>query len=268
MPDFTQFKQMQSAVWSAGAFEEVAPSIHDMHVALAEALGPQQGESWLDVGCGAGHLAELAAGAGARVTGIDLSPRLIEVAKGRAEAGGFDIAYRVGDAENLDVADGSQDVVSSSVGMIFAPDHDAAAAELARVTRPGGRLGFSAWTPESTVGAMFKVFGAFQPPLPEGAGAPVQWGQETHVRAKFADAFDLSIGRRLSVWEDESPEHAWDHFSTRFGPVKVMLDNLEPERREQFVEVAKERFEAGRQPDGSYRDEREYLLVTGIRKNA
>jgi ubiquinone/menaquinone biosynthesis C-methylase UbiE len=267
MPNFTQFKQMQSVVWSAGAFEEVAEAIHDMHVALVEALGPQPGESWLDVGCGAGHLAELAAGAGARVTGIDLSPRLIEVAKERAAAGCFEIAYRVGDAESLDVEDASQDVVSSSVGMIFAPDHDAAAAELARVTRAGGRLGFSAWTPEGTVGAMFKVFGAFQPPLPEGAGVPGQWGQEEHVRAKLGDAFDLTVERRFSYWEDDSPEHAWEYYSPRFGPVKMMLDNLEPERREQFVQVAKERFEAGRQPDGSYRDEREYLLVTGIRKN-
>jgi len=267
MPDFSALKQMQSAAWSAGAFEEVAPSIHDAHVALAEALAPTPGESWLDVACGAGHLAELAADAGARVTGIDFSPRLIDVAKERAAAGGFDIAYRVGDAENLDVEDASQDVVSSSVGMIFAPDHDAAAAELARVTRPGGRLGFSAWTPEGTVGAMFKVFGAFQPPLPEGAGAAIQWGQDEHVQAKLGDTFDLTIERRFSYWDDESPEHAWDYFATRFGPVKMMLDNLEPERREQFVQIAKEHFETARQPDGSYRDEREYLLVTGIRKS-
>ena len=80
MPDFTLLKQMQAAAWSAGAFEDVAESIGDMHVALVEVLGPPQGDRWLDVGCGAGHLAELAAGAGARVTGIDLSPRLIEVA--------------------------------------------------------------------------------------------------------------------------------------------------------------------------------------------
>jgi ubiquinone/menaquinone biosynthesis C-methylase UbiE len=265
MPDFSLLKQMQSAVWSAGAFEEVAPSIHDMHVSLVEALGPRPGESWLDVGCGAGHLAELAANGGAQVTGIDLSPRLIEVAKERAAASGFDIVYRVGDAENLDVEDASQDVVASSVGMIFAPDHDAAAAELARVTRPGGRLGFSAWTPEGTVGAMFKVFGAFQPPLPEGVGVPGQWGQEEYVRAKLGDAFELSIERRFSSWEDESPEHAWDYFAERFGPVKTMLDNLPPERREQFVQIAREHFETGRQADGTYRDEREYLLVTGVR---
>jgi len=176
MPDFTLLKQMQSAVWSAGAFEEIADSIHDMHVALVEALAPQRGERWLDVACGAGNAAELAAGAGARVTGIDLSPRLIDVAKARAEAGGYDIEYRVGDAESLDVDDAGFDRVLSSVGMIFAPDHDAVARELARVTRPAGRLAFSAWTPEGTIGEMFKVFGAFQPPLPPGAGSPACLG--------------------------------------------------------------------------------------------
>ena len=266
MPDFTQLKQMQSAAWSAGAFEDVAESIHDMHVALAEALDAQAGERCLDVGCGAGNLAELLAAAGAHVTGIDLSPRLIDVAKARAEAGGLDIDYRVGDAENLDVADASFERVVSSVAMIFAPDHEAAARELARVTRPGGRLVFSAWTPEGTVGEMFKVFGAFQPPLPPGAGAPATWGQEDYVRTRLGDAFDLKIERRISRLEGESPEHAWEYFAPRFGPVKLMLENLDPERREEFEHVARGHFEQGRQPDGSYLDEREYLLVTGTRR--
>ncbi|HEU5214244.1 MAG TPA: class I SAM-dependent methyltransferase [Gaiellaceae bacterium] len=266
MPDFAELKQLQAAVWSAGAFEDVADTIHDMHVALVEALDPQSGDRWLDVACGAGNLAELAAGAGASVTGIDLSPRLIDVARARAEAGGYEIEYRVGDAENLDVEDASFDKVTSSVGMIFAPDHDAAARELARVTRPGGRIAFSAWTPEGTVGTMFKVFGPFQPAPPPGAGAPVSWGEEGHVREKLGDAFELTIERRMSCYEDESPEHAWEYFAPRFGPVKMMLDNLGPERRAEFEQAAREHFEQGRQPDGRYVDEREYLLVTGERR--
>lgn len=266
MSDFTLLKQMQSAVWSAGAFEEVAPSIHDMHVALVEALDPQPGERWLDVGCGAGNLAELAAGAGAKVTGVDLSPRLIGVAKERAAAGGYDIDYRVGDAENLDVADAGADKVVSSVGMIFAPDHDAVAREVTRVTRPGGRLAFSAWTPEGSIGEMFKVFSAFQPPLPPGAGVPLAWGREDYVRDKLGGAFEITVERRLSVEKDESPEKAWDFFAPRFGPVKTMLDNLDEDRRTAFELAAREHFEKGRRPDGSFVDEREYLLVTGIRR--
>lgn len=266
MTDFTEFKQRAAVVWSAGAFEDVADTIHDMHESIVEALMPQAGESWLDVGCGSGNVAELAAGAGADVTGIDISPRLIEVAKARAEAGGFEIEYRVGDAENLDVDDASFDVVSSSVGMIFAPDHDAAARELARVTRQGGRLGFSAWTPEGSIGVMFKVFGQFQPPPPEGAGIPLQWGNEEYVRGKLGDAFDLTIERRFSVHEDESPEAAWEFFAPRFGPTRMLLDNLDPERREEFKQTALAHFTANVGTDGHYRDEREYLLVTGIRR--
>ena len=266
MPDFTLLKQMQSAAWSAGSFEDVAESIHDMHVALVEALDPQPGESWLDVGCGAGNVAELAAGAGARVTGLDLSPRLIDVARARAEAGGYEIDYRVGDAEILDVEDARFDKVVSSVAMIFAPDHAAAARELARVTRPGGRLAFSAWTPEGTVGEMFRVFGAFQPPLPPGAGTPLAWGEEEYVHDKLGDAFELSIERRISRHEDESPEHAWEYFAPRFGPVKTMLENLDDDRRTAFELAAREHFEQARQPDGRFLDEREYLLVTGTRR--
>lgn len=266
MPDFTLLKQIQAAAWSAGAFEEVAESIHDMHLALVEALAPQPGERWLDVACGSGNLAELAAGAGADVTGIDLSPRLVGVARARAAAAGYEIVYRVGDAESLDVEDAGFEKVVSSVGMIFAPDHDAVARELTRVTRPAGRLAFSAWTPEGTIGEMFKVFGAFQPPLPPGAGVPLAWGEESYVRAKLGDAFDLSIERRVSRFEDESPRHAWEYFAPRFGPVRTMLDNLDPERRTAFELAAREHFEQGRQPDGTYLDEREYLLVTGVRR--
>jgi ubiquinone/menaquinone biosynthesis C-methylase UbiE len=266
MPDFTLLKQMQSAAWSAGAFEEVAETIHDMHVVLVEALEPQPGERWLDVACGSGNLAELAAARGASVTGIDLSPRLIDVARARAEAGRYDIEYRVGDAESLDLEDASCDKVVSSVGMIFAPDHEAVAGELGRVTAPGGRLAFSAWTPEGTVGEMFRVFGAFQPPLPPGAGAPVAWGEEEYVRARLGGAFELSIERRISRYEDESPEHAWEYFAPRFGPVKTMLENLDADRRTAFELAAREHFEQGRQPDGTYVDEREYLLVTGTRR--
>lgn len=267
MPDFTEFKQRAAVVWSAGAFEEIAESLADAHAAIVDALAPQPGEEFLDVGCGAGHLAELAAQTGAHVTGIDLSPRLIDVARGRADAGGFHIHYSVGDAENLDVPDASFDVVSSCFGMIFAPDHAAAAGELARVTREGGRLGFSAWTPDGSVGDMFKFFAQYQPPPPEGAGTPLQWGTEDHVHQLLGGSFDLTIERRMSRWEDDSLDESWDKFSQNFGPVRMLLDNLPPERAAEFTDAAREYLGRNIQPDGRLVDDREYLLVTGIRKN-
>jgi SAM-dependent methyltransferase len=266
VPDFAELKQRQAAAWSAGAFEEIAETIRDMHETLVGALGPRPGERWLDVGCGAGNLAELAAGAGARVTGVDLSPRLIAVAKARAEAGGFDVDYRVGDAERLDVDDASFDVVVSSVAMIFAPDHDAAARELARVTRRGGRLGLSAWTPEGTIGELLKTIAPFQPPPPVGAGIPLAWGEEHYVREKLGDAFDLRIERRLSRFEDDSIEHAWAVFSTRFGPTKTLLESLDPDRRRGLEQAMLDHYRKGVRPDGRVVDEREYLLVTGTRR--
>jgi SAM-dependent methyltransferase len=266
MPDFTEFKQRAAVVWSAGAFEEVAESIADVHQALIDALAPQPGEEFLDVGCGAGNVAELAAGAGAHVTGIDLSPRLIDVARGRAEAGGFHIHYSVGDAESLDVPDASFDAVSSSFGMIFAPDHTAAARELARVTRLGGRLGFSAWTPEGTVGDTFTFLGQYQPPPPDGAGTPLQWGTDEHVHQLLGGNFDLTIERRMSHLESDSLDEFWGRFSKNFGPVRMLLDNLPPEKAEEFSAAARDHYSSHVQPDGRVVDDREYLLVTGVRR--
>ncbi len=265
MPDFTEFKQRSAVVWSTGAFEEIADSIGDVHAAIVDALVPHTGEQWLDVACGAGHVSELAAAAGATVTGIDISPRLIEVAKARAASGGLAIDYSVGDAENLDVPDAGFDAVSSSFGMIFAPDHDAAARELARVTRPGGRLGFSAWTPEGSIGDMFQVFAEFQPPLPPGAGVPLEWGSEEHVRDKLGGDFDLTIERRLSRAEEDSLDAFWARFSQNFGPLKLLLDNLPPERAAELEAAALAHHGTKIQPDGRLVDDREYLLVTGVR---
>jgi ubiquinone/menaquinone biosynthesis C-methylase UbiE len=266
MPDFTEFKQRAAAVWSAGAFEEVADSIADVHEALVEALAPEAGDEFLDVGCGAGNVAELAAQTGAHVTGIDLSPRLIDVATARANSGGFHIHYSVGDAENLDVDDASFDVVASCFGMIFAPDHAAAASELARVTREGGRLGFSAWTPEGSIGEMFKFFAQYQPPPPEGAGTPLQWGTEDHVHELLDGTFDITIERRMSHLEEDSLDKFWDRFSTNFGPTRMLIDNLPPERAAEFTAAAREHFSRNVQSDGRVVDDREYLLVTGVRR--
>ncbi len=266
MPEFAELKQRAAVAWSAGAFEDIADGIHDMHVALAEALAPQPGERVLDVASGAGQVCELLAGAGARVTGIDLSPRLVEVAKARAAADGYDIEYRVGDAEQLDVDDSGFDAVVSSVGMIFAPDHDAAARELARVTRPGGRLAFSAWTPESRIGDTLRALAPFQPPPPPGAGSALEWGVEEHVREKLGDAFELRIERRISQFEEESVEHAWEVFSASFGPLKLLLENLDPERRDELERTMLDLSRRAEQPDGSVAEDREYLLVSGVRR--
>jgi SAM-dependent methyltransferase len=264
---FEQLKERQSFVWGNAPFEEVADTIADIHRVVVDALLPAEGQRWLDVACGTGDLAELAAREGADVVGVDFAAPLVETAKQRAAEHGLDIDYRVGDAENLQFEDGAFDVVSSTFGLMFAPDHRAAAGELARVTKPGGRIGLSTWTPEGGIGDMFRMMAQFQPPPPEGAGAPLDWGRPEHVRELLGDAFDLEIEERNSVFEMPSAEDYWTKFSPAFGPCKTLLETLDDEGRakvhDTFTRFFEEKFSSS---DGSIAHPREYLLILGTRK--
>jgi SAM-dependent methyltransferase len=220
---FEALKERQSQMWGAGPFELVEATITDMHETLVASLAPRAGEAWLDVGCGTGAVAERAARAGATVTALDLAPALVETAARRAAEQGLEIEYGVGDVERLSFADAGFDVVSSSVGAIFAPDHAATARELARVSKPGGRLGLTAWRPDGRVGDFFRTISAFQPPPPDGAGSPLAWGDETHARDLLERDFDLQITTEVSVYEFDDLEANWEIFSTAFGPMVTLL---------------------------------------------
>jgi SAM-dependent methyltransferase len=262
---FEELKQRQGVVWGSGPFEVVAETIADVHRAVVEAVGDVGGKRWLDVACGTGGVAELAAAAGADVTGIDLAPALVETAKQLATAKGLAIDYRVGDAENLEVEDAGFDVVTSTFGVMFAPDQPRAAAELARVTRPGGKLALSTWRPDGGVGAMFDMVAPFQPPLPEGAGAPLDWGRPEHVEELLGDAFELSFETRTSIDSSESGESMWQFYVDNFGPVKTLAASLDDDRREELHHAWVDFFETNYRSDGEIRYPREWLLVTGTR---
>ena len=135
---YEELKQRQSVMWGKGPYQRITETIADIHEAVVERLAPESGDRWLDLACGTGAVAERAAAAGATVTGLDLAPVLIETAKERAAELGLEIEYVVGDVERLALPDASFDKVSSTCGIMFAPDHEAAARELARVTAPGG----------------------------------------------------------------------------------------------------------------------------------
>jgi SAM-dependent methyltransferase len=264
---FEQLKERQSFVWGNAPFEKVADSIADVHQAVVDAIGEAEGKRWLDVACGTGELARLAAQRGADVVGIDFAPVLVETAKRQAADEGLAIDFRVGDAENLDLEDASFDVVSSTFGVMFAPDQERAAAELARVTAPGGRLGLATWTPAGGVGQMFRMLAQFQPPPPEGAGMPLDWGRPERVQELLGDAFDLEIEERSTTHEAESAAEYWDDFSPNFGPLKTLSDTLDDEGREElrrtFVEFLESSFGS---PGGEIRHKREYLLISGTRR--
>ena len=173
---FEELKERQSVIWGAAPFERVSDMPAEIYDALVDALPPVAGERWLDVACGTGAIAGRAAARGADVVGIDLAPALIETAKRLAAEQGLDVDYRVGDAENLAVDDASFDTVSSTFGVIFAPDQAKAASELARVIAPGGRLGLATWVPDGGIGKMFMLSARYQPPRRPGRGRAARLG--------------------------------------------------------------------------------------------
>src|SRR4051795_9993382 len=163
---YEELKQKHSVVWGNGPYQHITDTLGDIHDRVIERLAPAPGVAYLDLACGTGAVAERAAAAGATVTGVDLAPALIGTARARAAERGLDIDYRVGDCERLELPDASFDAVSSTLGIMFAPDHDSAARELIRVTARGGRIALACWTPTSGIADIFKLMSPFQPAPP------------------------------------------------------------------------------------------------------
>lgn len=262
---FEQLKERQSVMWGSAPFEQIERSIAAMHDELVEQLAPQPGERWLDAGCGTGAVAIRAARAGADVVGSDLAPELIRTAKRRVEQEGLDVELEVGDCEALPYADASFDVVSSSVGVIFAPDHAAVASELARVCRPGGRIGITAWRASSGVGQMFQAMRPFQPAPPDGVGSPFQWGEEDYASAMLGDAFDLRFVEANAPDRGESGKAMWDLFASDYGPSYTLATSLDAGRRAELDETMTAFFESYREGD-AINQPRLFLLILGTRR--
>ena len=266
---FEEVKQRHKTMWGTGEYQNVTETIADIHRLVVDRLAPRPGERWLDLACGTGALAELAAQAGATVTGVDLAPALLETARARAADRGLDIDYQEGDCENLTaIADASFDVVASTCGIMFAPDHGATARELARVTRPGGRIALANWEPEGGLHAMFKMMAPFAPPPPQGAGSPFAWGDEAHVEGLLGRAFELGFEHHVSTLEVPSGEAYWQLFSTSYGPTMAIAAGLDEERREEFHRTWADFFDTQYGVDGGVRHAREYLLVLGTRRES
>ena len=260
---YEELKERQSAMWGRGRYQRITETIPDIHALVIERLAPAPGEHWLDLACGTGAVAELAAGAGADVTGIDLAPALIETARERASELGLAIDYAVGDCEELELPDASVDAVASTCGMMFAPDHTAAASELARVTRPGGRIALANWMPAGGAARMFAMMAPFQPAPPPSN--PFLWGDEQHVRALLGGPFELTFEEHVSTLRTASGEAYWELFSTSFGPARTLAEAL-GERREELRRAWVDFFEREYREDGGIAHGREFLLVLGRRR--
>ncbi|MGH9043135.1 MAG: class I SAM-dependent methyltransferase [Acidimicrobiia bacterium] len=260
---FEELKARQGVMWANGPYQNVTEHLADIHDLIIERLKAGPGVRWLDLACGTGAVAERAAAAGAEVTGIDLSPGLLETARERSAQLGLAIDYRVGDCEALALDDAAFDVVSSSCGVMFAPDHKATAGELARVTRPGGHVVLANWTPEGGVGDMFRAMAPFQPAPPPSD--PFDWGRADVVRGLLGDDFELDISEQASIYRAESAQASWDLFSSSYGPTKTLAENLGDRRGElegAWLDLFESRWATG---DGIVQP-REYLLVIGRRR--
>jgi SAM-dependent methyltransferase len=251
-------------MWSSAPWEHVADTMATIHDRLVAALDPSAGERWLDLGTGTGAVAVRAARAGALVTAVDFSPTMIETARRLAATQGDAIEFEVADAEDLQYADGTFDVVSSAHGVVFAPDHVAAARELARVCRPGGRLGLTAWRQGPGGDAFARVIEPFESPRPSGP-RPGDWGREDHVRDLLAEAFELRFLPETWIQTGESGEAIWHLLTTCSPPFKALADALEPDRREQLHAAWVAYYEGRRTADG-IRAPHEYMLILGARR--
>lgn len=219
-----------AAVWGAGgaAYEEVSRGILDCIEHCVVRLGVRPGERILDIATGTGWAARRVARRGAHVVGIDIAGDVVAAARDYARAESLDIDFRVADAEALPFEDGAFDGILSTFGVMFATDPHAAAREIARVCRPGGRIALATWTTDGTVAGMFGVMKRYmpQPPSPPKS-TPFSWGDQAFVESLLGDRFDLEWEDGESRYWVESGEDAWRTFAEGYGPLRTLVGNLD-----------------------------------------
>ena len=238
--ELNAIKEKQQKTWTSGNYAKIGNQLVIMGERLCEAVDVHSGQKVLDVATGSGNTAISAARRYSDVTGIDYVPELIEQAKERAGAERLEIAFEVGDAENLPYPDASFDVVLSTVGVMFAPDQEKAAAELLRACKPGGKIGLANWTPDGFIGNMFRTVGKHVPP-PPGIKPPPLWGTEERVRELFGEGISsLHATRRSYAFRYLSAEHFIESFRTYYGPVHKAFESLDAEEREALKSDLKE----------------------------
>jgi len=229
IPNLEAVKARQKATWQSGDFGQIARTIENVAEDFMARQPLKPGSRVLDVACGTGNLAVIAARRGCVVSGIDIASNLIEQARGRAAAEGLCIDFKEGDAETLPFLGSQFDLVVSSFGVMFAPRPNVAVAELQRVTKPGGRVALASWTPEGFLGKMFNVFKAHLPPPPTGVPSPMSWGDETTVRSRLRHGFaDVRLTRRIALMRYPfPPANTVEFFRQFYGPTQRAFASLD-----------------------------------------
>jgi|EndMetStandDraft_3_1072993.scaffolds.fasta_scaffold45729_2 ubiquinone/menaquinone biosynthesis C-methylase UbiE len=256
-----------AAVWSSGgkAYDQISRGISDSIEHAVTRLNPRRNERVLDLSTGTGWTSRLVARRGATVTGVDIAADLLGAARAKALEEGLKIDYQLGDAECLPFENGSFDAVISTCGVMFAAKQEAAAAELARVVRKGGRIALTTWVSDGALFKMFEVMKRYMPPAPTPAPrSPFEWGRTERITELLGHAFQLRFEKGISYYREPSAEAAWDTFSTGYGPTRTLANNLDSEKRAAFRNdfIA---FHAGYPSELGICVRREYWLTYGVR---
>lgn len=259
-------------VWSAGGanYNDISRGIADSIEHAVLRLNPRQGERILDLATGTGWTSRLVARRGALVTGVDIATGLLESAEQQAAEQQLPIRYLQGDAEDLPFDDASFDAAISTCGIMFATRPEAAAEQLGRVVRPGGRIALTTWTTDGNLFKMFQVMKAHMPaaapnPAVPAPPSPFEWGNPDRIRQLLGRDFELKFERAVSYYREPSAEAAWETFSTSYGPTKMLADSLDSSR----LELLRADFIAfhGQFPTPlGICVPREYWLTVGVRK--
>ncbi|MFA7429621.1 MAG: class I SAM-dependent methyltransferase [Rhodospirillaceae bacterium] len=228
-PDLAAIKAKQQGIWASGDYAVVGSRLQIVGENLCEAVDLRAGQKVLDVAAGNGNASLAAARRYADVVSTDYVPALLDAGRARAAADGLAANFRQADAEDLPFPAGSFDVVLSTFGVMFSPNQEKAAAEMARVCRPGGRIGLANWTPDSFIGDLFRIVGKHLPP-PAGLKPPSLWGTEARLHELFGeDAAAITAVRRTYTFRYHSADHWIDVFRTYYGPTHKAFGMLDPQ---------------------------------------
>jgi ubiquinone/menaquinone biosynthesis C-methylase UbiE len=224
-------KARQQAAWASGDYALIGTTVQIVGETLCEAVDLRSNQRVLDVAAGNGNATLAAARRFADVVSTDYVGALLERGRERAKAERLTVTFQEADAEALPFAEASFDIVLSTFGVMFAPDHEQAAGELIRVCRPGGKIGLANWTPQSFIGTLFKTIGRYVPPAP-GVSSPALWGTRDHLDALFGAKAAIAAESRHFVFRYKSPRHWVELFRTYYGPVLKAFAALDPAARE------------------------------------
>lgn len=264
-----QHNQKAAALWNAGGaqYDRISQSIADAIEHCVIRLNPQPQERILDLATGTGWTARRVAARGAQVTGVDLGADLIEAARACAAAEQLKIDFQVGDAEALPFENKTFDALVSTFGVMFVSKPEAAAAELSRLCKPGGRLALTTWPPDGTIAGIFKLMKPYMAaPASPAPPSPFEWGSRERLQQLLGASFDLRFETGTSVLRAPSGEAVWELFVSGYGPTKALAATLDPQRQDSLKQdfIA---YHDGFRTELGVAMPRDYLVTVGVRKS-